>query len=259
MTNIALISNLPNESLRNTGQAIPDIQFNGRADFLIMAGNIDVQDHGVKYAVQQSQKLNLPVIYILGSQEYYGANSEPLYRKIEREIAGSDVHVLNTTSVVMSDVMFIGATLWTDFELFGSSSRNRVLSHAAFHLEDFYNIKLEHSLFSANLTPSISYEWHQRDKGFIQTSLAEDFAGKKVVITYHAPSMQCIPVTEQDNLLSACHASHLDELIEMYQPDAWFYGQNSPNQFQLGKTTIINNPVTSSTSLEAYTPLLMQI
>lgn len=259
MTKMALISNLQNESLRKSGQTIPDIQLSGDADVLVMAGNIDVQEHGVKYAVHQSQKLGLPLIYVLGKQEHYEASNEPLLKKIRREIQGSDVHVLSSEAVVLADVMFIGATLWTDFELLGSISRNRVLSHAALHQEDFYKIKLADRSFSATLTPTISYEWHVHDRKFIQTALREDFAGKKVVITHHAPSIHCIPLSEQDDLLSACHASHLDWLIEKYQPDAWLYGQTSPNQLQLGRTTVINNPATYSTSPEYYTPLILQI
>ncbi|WP_273150652.1 metallophosphoesterase [Methylophaga thiooxydans] len=263
MTTIALISDLHNELLRDSGNAIPDIKLNREVDALVMAGDIDVQEYGVRYAIRQSRMLNIPVVYVLGNHEFYQTHDRPVMDKILDEIEGTNVHVLNSESVEIAGTLFIGATLWTDFELFGLNSKNRVLSHAAFNFNDYDNIRLVDKLFSRAFTPTTSSIWHEADKAFIQAELARDYDGKKVVVTHHAPSLQCLPVFERKDLISACYASHLDWMIEKYQPNAWLHGHiHYPNQIQVGETTIISNPSDYpqfSEIPEYYQPLVFQI
>ena len=263
MTKIALISDLHNELLRDSGNAIPDIKLNREVDALVMAGDIDVQEYGVRYAIRQSRILDIPVVYVLGNHEFYQTQDRPVMDKILDEIEGTNVHVLNGESVEIAGTLFIGATLWTDFKLFGLNSKNRVLSHAAFNFNDYDNIRLVDKLFSPAFTPTTSSIWHEADKAFIQAELARDYDGKKVVVTHHAPSLQCLPVFERKDLISACYASHLDWMIEKYQPNAWLHGHiHYPNQIQVGETTIISNPSDYpqfSEIPEYYQPLVFQI
>lgn len=263
MTKIALISDLHNELLRETGHPVPDIRLNADVDVLVLAGNIDIQEQGARYAVKQSQRLDIPVIYVLGNHEFYGTQHRPVIEKVLEETHGTDVTILDAESVVIADTLFIGATLWTDLELFGSNRKNQVLSHAALNSSDFDNIRLVHKPFSRAFTPSISCFWHEEDRAFIEAELAKDYDGKKVVISHHAPSRECLSSEEQEDLLSACHASHLDWMIDKYQPEAWLYGHTHyPNQLQRGKTTVINNPAGNSQqaqSPEYYESLVMKI
>ena len=112
---IAYISDLHNEFLRETGLPVPDIKLNEPVDVLVLAGDIDVQEYGAQYAVRQSQHLELPVIYVLGNHEFYEADSLPVKDKVESLTRNTDVHFLDSDTVIINDVMFIGATLWTDF------------------------------------------------------------------------------------------------------------------------------------------------
>lgn len=263
MTKIALISDLHNELLRDTDNAIPDIQLNRPVDALVMAGDIDVQEHGVRYAIRQSRLLNVPVIYVLGNHEFYDAHDRPVMDKILELTEGTDVHVLDNASIEIGNSLFIGATLWTDFELFGLNSKNRVLSHAAFNLNDYYKIRLVDKPFSPVFTPTTSSIWHETDKAFIEAELAREHNGKRVVVTHHAPSLECLPVFERKNLISACYASHLDWMIEKYQPNAWLHGHiHYPNQTQLGETTVISHPNAYpqfSDIPDYYQPLIFQV
>lgn len=263
MTTIALISDLHNELLRDIGNPPPDIQLNRKVDALVMAGDIDVQEYGVRYAIRQSQRLDVPIVYVLGNHEFYETDDRPVIEKIREETQGTNVHVLSGESVELGNTLFIGATLWTDFELFGPGSRNQVLSHAAFNLNDYYNIRLVDKPFSPVFTPTTSSLWHEADRAFIETELARDYEGKRVVVTHHAPSLDCLPVFERKDLISACYASHLDWMIEKYQPNAWLHGHiHYPNQIQLGITTVISNPQGPpqfSAIPKFYEPLVFQI
>lgn len=243
MTKIALISDLHNESLRESQRKIPDIRLTENVDVLVLAGDIDVQEHGVLYAIRQSERLHIPVIYVLGNHELYRSDDKPLFASVKKATQRSSVHVLDTESVVIKNTLFIGATLWTDFELLGSEHRRRAINHAAFNMHDYYNIQIANDPFSPVFTPNSSQDLHEIEKKFIEKELANEFNGKKVVVTHHAPSIQCLPSFEHKDLLSACYASHLDWMIQKYQPHAWLYGHvHYPRKLQLGKTIVASQP-----------------
>jgi hypothetical protein len=55
----------------------------------------------------------------LGNHEFYGQKIPKLIDEIKEVAQGSNVHVLENQSVEIGDVVFLGATLWTDFRLNG--------------------------------------------------------------------------------------------------------------------------------------------
>ena len=59
------------------------------------------------------------MIYVAGNHEYYGQKIPKLTRELKELAAGTNVHFLETESVTIGEVEFLGATLWTDFELYG--------------------------------------------------------------------------------------------------------------------------------------------
>ncbi len=259
MTKIALISDLHNELHREAGRPVPDLQLKTDVDVLVLAGNIDVQEHGAHYAVEQSQKFGVPVVYVLGNHEFYGTPDKPLIEKVLEQTRGTDVTVLDADTVTIADTRFIGATLWTDMELLGRNRKNQLLSHAALNVSDYDKIRFVHKPMSQVFTPTHACFWHEQDRAFIEAELTKDDDGKKVVISHYAPSAQCLSVSERDDLLSACRASHLDWMIEKYQPEAWLYGHiDYPNQLQLGKTTVINSPG-GYQQQSSYEPLVIKI
>lgn len=262
MTKIALISDLHNELHREAGWPVPDIQLKTAVDVLVLAGNIDVQEHGARYAVEQSQKLGVPVVYVLGNHEFYGSPDRPVIDKVLEQTRGTDVTVLDADSVTIADTRFIGATLWTDMELLGRNRKNQLLSHAALNVRDYDKIRFVHKPVTQVFTPTHACFWHAQDRAFIEAELTKNDNVKTVVITHHAPSALCLSISERDDLLSACRASHLDGMIEKYQPEAWLYGHiDYPNQVQVGKTTVINNPGRhqQSSTANCYEPLVIKI
>lgn len=263
MTKIALISDLHNELHREAGRALPDIQLKTAVDVLVLAGNIDVQEHGALYAVAQSEKLDVPVIYVLGNREFYGGPDTPVIDKVRKITEGTAVSVLDADSVTIADTRFIGATLWTDLELLGKGKKNQLLSHAALNVSDYDKIRRVHKPVIDVFTPTHACIWHEHDRAYIEAELTKADELKTVVISHHAPSAQCLSDAEREELLSACRASALDGMIEKYQPEAWLYGHiDYPNQLQVGKTTVINNPGSyqqQSTKAAYYEPLVIKI
>lgn len=88
------------------------------ADLIIMAGDVHIGTKGVEW--MQTLQIDTPVIYVLGNHEYYKGNYPKTLHKIKEAAEGTNIIVLENDTVLIDDITFHGATLWTDFELFGS-------------------------------------------------------------------------------------------------------------------------------------------
>ena len=261
---IAYISDLHNEFLRDAGLPVPDIELNEPVDVLVLAGDIDVQEHGAQYAVRQSERLGLPVIYVLGNHEFYQADSQSVRDKVENLTRNTGVHFLDSDSVMIDNVIFIGTTLWTDFLLFGSAKHHLAISHASFNMTDYSEIRLPDKPFLPKLTVRDTMLWHKLERQLIEETLMMSAAKSKVVVTHHAPSLRCLPTHEQSDLISAAYASRLDALIENHKPAAWIYGHvHGENTFNIGTTRICRHargyPHLQAVTDKAYQPTVIHI
>ncbi|GAA4197383.1 hypothetical protein GCM10022289_04530 [Pedobacter jeongneungensis] len=88
------------------------------ADLVILAGDINLGTKGIEWIKENIP--DKPVIYVLGNHEYYKGTYPNTLRKIVELSKASNVHVLENNFVEFEGVRFYGATLWTDFSLFGN-------------------------------------------------------------------------------------------------------------------------------------------
>ena len=86
-------------------------------DVVVLAGDIDIGVRGVDWIIRQ--RFQCPVVYVLGNHEYYKHRYPSLVGKVKEYAAGNNIHVLENDNVDIDGVRFHGATLWTNFELFG--------------------------------------------------------------------------------------------------------------------------------------------
>lgn len=78
---------------------------------------------------------------------------------------------------------------------------------------------------------------------FIQTELSQPFDGPTVVVTHHEPHRYSIPVRRQNDLLSACYASDLSDLMLSGHPDLWVHGHvHDPVDYEIGHCRVVSNP-----------------
>ena len=90
------------------------------ADVIVFAGDVHTGKNGIKWILNTFP--NRPVIYVLGNHEFYGQKIPKLISDIKEVAQGTNIHVLENNSVEIGDVVFLGATLWTDFRLNGDPS-----------------------------------------------------------------------------------------------------------------------------------------
>src|SRR5262245_10007462 len=109
------------------------------ADAIVLAGDIARPPEAIAWA----RGLGKPVLYVPGNHEYYGSSLQGTHDKLAALCAGSDVHLLQERALVLQGVRFLGATLWTDFLLFGPGAEREVAAVAASRfMRDFQRIRL---------------------------------------------------------------------------------------------------------------------
>jgi Icc-related predicted phosphoesterase len=213
-----------------------DISFED-AEVVVLAGDINLGTKGIEWI--KSTITNVPVIYVLGNHEYYKGSYPKTLTAIRNSASDTNVHVLENKAVVIDDVTFHGATLWTDFALLGDSRLNG--STCQGKMNDYKMIRRDPSY--SKLRSIDTYLIHQQSLKWLQSSLETSMTQKNIVVTHHAPSPKSIPEEFKDDIVSSAYASNLEQMILQYQPQFWIHGHiHVPKQYEVGITKVICNP-----------------
>src|SRR5664279_641637 len=108
------------------------------AEAVILAGDVSTGRNGLKWALKTFP--DRPVIYVLGNHEFYGQKIQKLISNIKEIAHGTNVHVLENDRIEIGNTVFLGATLWTDFRLFGDPIVSGAVAQAG--MNDFRRIRL---------------------------------------------------------------------------------------------------------------------
>lgn len=183
-------------------------------------------------------KYDKPVIYVPGNHEYYGENLPGLRAAMRLYAQPAGITVLDQEEAVIGGVRFLGATLWTDFALFGESRREQAISYADRHLNDYITIRnAQGGWFSARQ----SWELHAAAVKWLKDSLERPFPGQTVVITHHGPHPKSVHKRHNGQLLSAAFVSDLTPL--MGKAALWIHGHiHNSFDYAVAGTRIIANP-----------------
>lgn len=209
-----------------------------KADVVILAGDIHTKSHGVKWA---SQCFACPVLYVPGNHEYYGGNLHSIGRKLQEASEGTKVSILDNAAIAIQNTLFIGSTLWTDFNLYKD---RKVYSQEAARmmLNDYRRIRIKDKGRYRLLTPKDTVRMFKLNVQFIEQQLKRTDVSNKVVITHHAPSSLSEAPAHLNSLLSPAFVSDLESLILKYQPKLWVHGHTHHSvDYMLGSTRIISN------------------
>jgi Icc-related predicted phosphoesterase len=213
-----------------------ELSFAG-ADVVVLAGDVNLGVKGIEWIL--STVKDIPVVYILGNHEYYKGSYPKTLRKIQELSQDTNVQVLENRSVVIDDVTFHGATLWTNFELLGDSRVNGSICQEK--MNDYKMIRRDPSY--SKLRSIDTYVIHRSSMKWLEESLESSSTKKNIVVTHHAPSIQSVPEKDRANVLSSAYASNLEATIVKYKPDFWIHGHiHEPARYTIGNTTVLCNP-----------------
>jgi len=206
------------------------------ADLLILAGDTHTKLNGMRWA--RTAAPEIPVLYLLGNHEYYGAKLPRLVEKLKEEAEGSNVQILEEDSVEIGGFRFFGATLWTDMALQGDPYAGSI---EAMQMNDYKKVRQSPSY--RKLRPADTRSHHLSTLISLKAFAAAGDPNRSVVITHHAPSARSLPEKRRSELISCAYASHLDELVEELDPLLWIHRHIHHSQdYMIGRTRVIANP-----------------
>ena len=206
------------------------------ADILILAGDIHVGTKGLDWI--KRQRLDIPILYVLGNHEFYHQNLPDteweLMRKKWIDSSPSNIKVMENATFFYNGTFFLGSTLWTDYRLQGD--QKLAMLEAEKRMNDHRVIKND----TRSWLPKDALERHTYSVAYLKKELAKH--KKNVVITHHAPSVQSCGDYKTDSL-SPAFASNLEGFIMDNDIDLWVHGHvHSKCDYYIDKTRVVCNP-----------------
>ncbi len=209
------------------------------ADIIILAGDIARP----KEALQWAGGFGKPVLYVPGNHEFYGGSIDSTLRDLQTYAAGTQIHVLDNTEIVLHGVRFLGSTLWTDFNLCGpGQAREHAITEALAFIRDFSRIKAGASP-DDTFSPSEMETLFNANRSWLQAKLAQPFKGPTVVVTHHAPSTRSIHPRFTGSPINSCFVSDSEYLMGADRVVLWIHGHTHDSfDYQVEGTRVVCNP-----------------
>lgn len=228
---LRVLSDLHHEHFPNGHRMLPTAE----ADVVVLAGDIHEHLQGLHWAREEFP--DSEIIYVAGNHEFYHSDLPELVQAMRNLARALNIHFLEQDAVVVGNVRFLGATLWTDFQLYGDRASALAYEQADLLMPEFSSV----DYFGQPFTPAKSRELCHASCEWLAAELAQPFAGPTVVVTHHAPSPRSIPADYVGDALSPAFASNLDGLAE--RCDLWIHGHvHACLDYRIGAARIVANP-----------------
>jgi Icc-related predicted phosphoesterase len=228
-------------------------------DVLVVAGDVCAGTEAGFQVLRQYVPATTPIIMVLGNHEFYGFGFAQELARARASARAHNIDLLENDTAIIGTARFVGATLWTDYELFGADHRDDCMRTAAMGLNDHRLIGLTTGGRSdRRFQPHDALALHQQSRTYLHETLAIPHAGPTVVVTHHAPHTNSVAAPYRNSLLSAAFVSDLSDLIDAHQPKLWVHGHTHTSfDYHVGNTQIICNPAGYGRENPAFDPALV--
>lgn len=202
------------------------------ADVVILAGDIDLNSRGVKWA---NEVFQCAVIYVCGNHEFYGGHLDRTLQQM-KDVAMPHVHVLENEVLILDQTRFLVTTAWTDYSSTGDVVAAKRVAWE--WMNDFTVIRTEANF--RRLCPDDLIAKSKAAYAWLSHELEKPFSGKTVVVTHHAPALDHVGDDHPGHLIAA-YANDWPELL--VKADLWVYGHThvAADFFKNG-CRVISNP-----------------
>jgi hypothetical protein len=191
------------------------------AELLVLAGDIDAGWAGY----ERFAGWPVPVLVVAGNHEFDGREMTEAWPALRERCARHGLQLLQreTVLIVAADgrrVRFVGATRWSDFDLYGAAERERAQRAAAYFVRLMAATRRGAPLDAAGVR-----EEGLACRAWLEATLAEparDRWDATVVVTHFAPSLRSADPRygRQPGTASFCNAD--DDLL--VHADLWLHG-----------------------------------
>lgn len=218
------------------------------ADVLILSGDILVAEKIKKNKkfqkfLKQCKENYKEVVYIAGNHEHYHgnfSNNLSILKKISDE---NGIHFLEKSHVEIGGYLFVGGTLWTDF----NKNDPITLLDCSRYMNDYRLITVSKESYSglAYMTPEFTLDEHKETLKYLDSFLSSNIDKPVIVVGHHAPSKLSIkPRYLKEDKINGAYSSDLSEFIMKYPNiKLWTHGHTHDIfEYNIGETKIICNP-----------------
>lgn len=221
-------------------------------DVLLICGDIAGSCYYSMQAIENIQKyiednnLNTKVLFTIGNHEPYSYDIEhKTIEEINRYLRNNykgNIHFLQDDYKIIDDYIFFGATMYTNFELYGNPEYiTRMVAH---EINDFKYCKTGITGNMHTVLP-VDYQHKFIKTRYLLKELCKKYKDKNIVVfTHFGPSGNSISENYVGNMLNPYYCSDLENLINKHKNiKLWCHG-HTHNQFdyKIGNTTILCNP-----------------
>jgi predicted phosphodiesterase len=232
------------------GWDLPPAEARPDFDVLIVAGDlVPKAERGVRWLLERVP--DRPVIHVMGNHEGYGCDLGRTLEKAKALANGTQVHVLENETVRIGNVIFAGATLWTDFALNGDPHGAMVI--AGDRMNDFKKIRINH--YQQRFLPHHALARHFKSVAFLKEEMRKPRGEDRlVVVTHHAPVRQVSAAPSRPSTDQALDPAYRSDLTRLMVPqpddgrgalrpaDLWIFGHTHESyDAVLGETRVLSN------------------
>lgn len=233
----------------------PEVLPNEKEQTLVLAGDLWIGTRVVEYAGYSWLGEVAPrfknVIIVLGNHDFWPMNNSltiktgaDKVRELLQDHCLFNVHVLDMNTFDDGELLFVGATLWTDMNKADPLTMHNMPNFMSYDGKIGY----EHYADGKGWTRFTSEKWistHTRHRDYIRHVVEQNRDRKIVVVTHHLPLHILIDPRYAGDNSNYYYSSDLSEFIlDNPHIKAWFFGHTHYQRDEMfGETRMYNNAV----------------
>jgi len=223
---------------RILGKVVPPLPTD-KETIALVAGDIGLahrQETWLK-VLNVFSKQFLAVVYVEGNHFFYNNDFFGRISELKKNVSiPENVHFLENESIEIAGVIFIGATLWTDFH--GKDFFR--MQYARKSMNDFIVIR---KTTGESILPEDTVDLFYESKRYIFDAMKNAGARRTVIVTHHGISPQSINERFKGDSLNCAFMTDLSSDILNNGPDLWIHGHTHNSfDYMIGTTRVIVNP-----------------
>lgn len=212
------------------------------------------------------------VIMVMGNHEHYHGDFSKSQAQIQAMLDAdsiTNIRLLEKSTCEIDGYLFIGGTLWTDF----NGADPLTMNHAQFSMNDYRGVKHSakgHAGGIWRFVPQDTLHDHRAMLSHIRVVIDDRRAQgittpRVVVVGHHSPSRASThPRYQHDHHVNGCYSTNLDEFIQD-RPEIvlWTHGHTHHEfDYNIGATRVVCNPrgyVGYESRADAFQPKLIEL
>lgn len=206
---------------------------------LVLAGDIvchDMIEDVLHDFLESASSQFKEVIYVAGNHEFYYGDFKKTHKKIKTLTEKFyNCHFLSNASVGLDDVLFIGSTLWTNF-----NNDKLSISLAKGQLNDFLGIIGNGKKDFCAEDAVVAYDKAER---YIRRMVSKNKDKKIVLVTHFLPSQRSISPRFRGSNLNDYFATSLLDYVGLEGINLAIHGHTHDSvDYMIGSTRVVCNP-----------------